>query len=663
MNNKDTPPGRSLFPHSTPARDNGCPAVPPPTPELACPQQPQRDLFLLLERKALSEPALALGCAKLLTRAEQRDRVLRNAFLTASERDMASARAMFPQLADREWIGEIAFFAALKMAPGMPQVQARKLLSAVIERNPGVAVREVNALRDLPFGMDIWRRAARAAPDEAVLVASGNSQIAAEVREALQQGGPIVAFLAQLTDRSDLDPFTRQRVAVCERWITRGLITQRRAETIARSTGAYFSLLAGFRLKAVDEDARLLDRVLENVAQVLFRWGDQTVQVGSLTVPEMVLLLGYGRSEEDEEQFAQVFDKFLAPRLRQGGPALPDLHLRRFLVTAIAKRKFDVFLRLAGDRVLVSSMRGIETQDRVLEEAVNAAAIVDAVSQTAHVRVVRDTLAAELERVRQSPRPRAIYGLLLARLAGKLAPDDPLRKTMAQFAAHYLEPSHLALGPLFNQDGICHQRHFFYNDEDGVESFQAFRAAYTADPTWKWEQHETWVRVTAQGAGGRTIEVYANVPIAERTEAADSRIHGLTALLAQRGIVPPVVVHRGHAFHVERTIGALNPSARLVYLGSCRGMDRIDAVMSIARGAQIVATRSIGTHEINDPILKSLNDHILRNADRLDWDRFWAAAQAKVGHYGLFSDYIPPNRNSPAIFLAAYYDYLANGSD
>lgn len=651
-----------LLSHS-PTRDNGSPAVPPPTPELACPQSPQRDLFLLLERKALTEPAVALGCAKLLTRSEQRDRVLRNAFIAASERDLPAARAMFPQLADREWIGDIAFFAALKMAPGMPEAQARKLLSAVIERNPGVAVREVNALRDLPYGMDIWRRAARAAPDEAMLVASGNSRIAAEVREALQQGGPIVAFLAQLADRTDLDPFTRQRAAVCERWITRGLITQRRAEMIARNTGAYFSLLAGFRLKATGEDARLLDRVLENVAQVLFRWGDQTVQVSTLTVPEMVLLLGYGRSEEDEEQFALIFDKFLAPRLRQGGTALPDLHLRRFLVTAIAKRKFEAFVRLAGDRVLVSSMRGIETQDRVLEEAVNAAAIVDAVSQPAQVRVVRDTLAAELARAGASPRPRAIYGLLLARLAGKLAPDDPLRKTSAPFASHYIEPEHLALGPLFNQDGVCHQRHFFYNDEDGVESFHAFRAAYTADPAWKWEDHGTWVRVTAQAADRRSIEVYANVPIAERTEAADARIHALTALLAQRGIVPPVVVHRGHAFHVERTIGSLNPSARLVYLGSCRGMDRIDAVMSIARGAQIVATRSIGTHEINDPILKSLNDHILRNTSRLDWEQFWAAARAKVGHYGLFSDYIPPNRNSPAVFLAAYYDYLANGAD
>jgi hypothetical protein len=308
-------------------------------------------------------------------------------------------------------------------------------------------------------------------------------------------------------------------------------------------------------------------------------------------------------------------------------------------------------------------MTAIETGERPLEEAVLASSIIDAVEQPQHVRLVRDTLTAEFERVSQSPRHRALYGLLLARLSAKLPPGDPLRNSAAPFAAHFRAPDHLDVGPLFANRAICHQRHFFYNDEDGVESFQAFRAAYASDPAWTWEPHDTWVRLVGQGPRGRSIEIYANIPIAERTEVADSRIHRLSALLAEKAITPRVVVHRGHAFHVERTIAAINPSARLVFLGSCRGMDRIDGVMTIARGAQILATRGIGAQEINDPVLKALNDALLREPERLDWARFWDSMRAKLGRYALFSDYIPPNRNSPAVFLAAYYDNLVDGAE
>ena len=629
-----------------------------PAADLACPQTPQRELFLHLDQVASTSPAVALRCAGILARDEQRDRVLRTAYLAGVESDPETVASVFASIADRMWIGEAGFFAAVKLANKMPESRGRLLLTAVVRHNPSVAVREVDLLRDLPYGMDIWRDAARGAPDEVALVAAGSSKTALAVRQALNLpgGDEQIRLLAAISGRENIDPLRRQRAAVCVRWIVRGRLTLERAFVAAGNTGAYFSLLAGFRVDAVAADARLLDRALENLAQVMFRWGDNAVNLSQLSARELVLLLAYGRSEEDEEQFGAIFDRFLAPKLR-GGAVPWDLHLRRFLATAIVRGRLDMFVQLAGETPLAAAMRGVDTAAKPLEDAIAAAEIVDALQSPTRVKVARDALAAEYERAK-GPRTRGLYGLLLARLHGKLDADDPLRRVAEPYLAHFNEPRSLQIRPLFGDGKICYQRYFFYNDDDGVESFEEFRAAYSADANWSWQTHGDWIHVVGNGTGERRIEIFANIPVASFSAEDDARIHRMTKLLADRRISPSVVVHRGHAYHVERTIAALNPSARLVYLGSCRGTDRIDAVMATARSAQVVATRSIGTKEINDPVLKTLNDTILRTQDRIEWSPFWSSLAAKVGHYRLFADYIPPNRNSAAILLAAYYDYL-----
>ncbi|MBM3738177.1 MAG: hypothetical protein FJW39_20535 [Acidobacteria bacterium] len=629
-----------------------------PPAELACPQAPQFELFRALEKLSFDSPAAALQCAPLLRREEQRERVLRAAFLSAAESDPKAAAAAYPALANRAWTAETGFFAAVRMARGLDPALGRRLLTAVVRRTPSVAVREVETLRELAYGMEIWREAARGAPDEAALVAMGNSQTAANVRAAAASltSDPEIRFLAGLTSRQGLDPLRKQRIAACARWIVRGQLSFDRVHQAASNAGSYFALLAGLRIPATGEDAQLLDRVMETLAQVLFRWGDNSVDLARLPARELYLLLSYGRGEEDEEQFSAIFDKFLAPKLRAAQGPVWDLHLRRFLTTAIVRNRLDAFLDLAGEQILTASMRGVHTAEKPLEETVHAAAIVDAVRGPARVKVLRDALESELRQA-AGPSARGLYGLLAARLSPKLADGDPLRKAAEPFRAHFREPRELAVQPLF-RDGTAFQRMFFYNDEDGVDSFEQFRSAYQGDPEWTWEQNGTWVHVASRSGAPRRIEIYANVPVIALNGEADSRIQDLSKLMAERGISPSMVVHRGHAYHVDRTISALNASARFVYLGSCRGTDKIDAVMASARSAQIIATRSIGTKEINDPVLKSLNAALLGAGESLDWRQFWSGLESRLGHYRLFADYIPPDRNSAAILLAAYYDYL-----
>src|ERR1035438_10134827 len=55
------------------------------------------------------------------------------------------------------------------------------------------------------------------------------------------------------------------------------------------------------------------------------------------------------------------------------------------------------------------------------------------------------------------------------------------------------------------------QRHFFYDDDDGVRSFESFRKTYQRDPAWEIEDRGAYVRLTGHGPDGRRIEIFANV--------------------------------------------------------------------------------------------------------------------------------------------------------
>jgi hypothetical protein len=251
---------------------------------------------------------------------------------------------------------------------------------------------------------------------------------------------------------------------------------------------------------------------------------------------------------------------------------------------------------------------------------------------------------------------RPFYGLLAASSARKLD-DSALQRVAAQYAPFLREPRRLDTDTLFDEHGVCIQQHIFYDDDDAHESFDSFQQTYAHDAHWHWEDRGWYVHVTAQGERGRQIEIFANVP--QSMAAADNRRQALTKLMMEQGRTPSVVVHRGHTWYVSQSLEYLTNSARLVFLGSCRGLENSYSVLALANRAQLISTSGIGTTSINDALLRGINDELLTGAKTLDWERFWHSEEAKLGGNPMFRDYIPPSRNAAAIMLAAYYDYLA----
>jgi hypothetical protein len=625
--------------------------------------------FAPLLRRAVEDPELGFTCAPVLANAEQRDRILRQSYTAAMlKRDKDAARRFFHTVKDRPWIGEVNFFDAAQLARLLPASQSKPLLLAAAAKNPGLAVREVAGYWDAGGGPEAFERAVLLAPDEAVSISRANSPTGAAVRSAMaacQDAG--IAALRRIAEKDGIGDLTRQRLAI---------LFREPATTDVDDDAAYFARLVDLRLSRSGEQARLYDRALESFSQMLFVEARRGIRAldrmhpSRMTPKAAYLLLSYGRTEADDPTFEAIFDGLLAPKLQGGALAqllseTKGVNLRQFLSMAITHNRFERVIALAGSQraqldLLERAVTGLDRAERPMEEAVAAAEVIDSTNGEARLA----HLSAVVEREYRGGGPAAgLYGLLAARLAQRGASSD----LAARFASYLHAPSDFDAAVLFNAGNVGVQRHFFYDDDDGVESFVSFRQTFAGDPAWKWESEQGWVRVTGTGANGRRILILANEPIdltargnAGRAEEAADRQAAVARYLADHSLAPAVVVHRGHAYHVEKTLRSLTDSARLVFLGSCRGTAEIDAVMAAASSAQVIATRSVGTHGVNDPLLKALNTELLRGEAKLDWDVFWSGQQRRLGGNALFRDYIPPHRNSAAILLAAYHSYLSD---
>ncbi|MDX1984354.1 MAG: hypothetical protein SFV51_29040 [Bryobacteraceae bacterium] len=640
--------------------------LPPDPPACAA----QMAAFPALFRRALETPELGFTCASLLRNGEQRDRILRQAYTAAMlRRDKDVARRYFTLVQDRGWIGDVNFFDAAQLAHALPAAQSGRLLLAAALKNPSLAVREVSGYWDAAGGVEAFERAVLLAPDEAVTIARANSPTGAAVRAAMAASSNAgVRRLKAISEREGIGDLTRQRLAV---------LFREPGASHVDDDASYFARLVDLRLNRVGDEARLYDRALESFSQMLFVEARRGVSALDRMQPDRMsaraayLLLSYGRTEADDPTFEAIFDRLLAPRLRAGAMAelleeTRGVNLRQFLSTAITHNRFEKLLSLAGSEsaqlaLLERAVTGLHQAERPLEEAVAAAEVIDNTTSGVRLRKLAEAVQREYQR---GGTTAGLYGLLAARLAQRGQPSDLGRR----FERYLQPPSEFDVAPLFRDDNTCIQRHFFYDDDDGVESFASFRQTFGRDAAWEWEANDGWVRVTGKGAHGRRIVMLANEPLdlmtpsnAGRQDEAARRQSAVARYMADHSLAPAVVVHRGHAYHVEKTMRSLTDSARLVFLGSCRGTADIDAVMAAASSAQVIATRSVGTQGVNDPLLKAINGELLRGEAKLDWAALWAEQQRKLASNGLFRDYIPPHRNSAAILLAAYHNYLSDG--
>ena len=519
-------------------------------------------------------------------------------------------------------------------------------------RNPLLALRESSLLAPLAFGNLVLERLAAAAPDEAMLVVPP---------ALLAAGSPRMRALAELAGDVAHDLPTRKRAAFLADVLPADAVW-----SLAAGGAPYYAALADLRERSPEPAG--LDRALEGEALTLCRAAQQS---GSRTLAadlkgfrptDVYLVLAFGGAECGGAVFNNAFDRQLSPRLKPGGLApllarTQNWKLYEFTEQALLAGRFERLLSLAGAEAISNLAIGIDDVSRAAEVAEIAGVSRHAVLDGLLARKI----AAECSRV-QDRNASTWYRLLAARLLRAGVDSAGLRQAGEPYEPLLASSDAIDLRVLFDPANRCVERYFFWDDDDGVQSFENFLRQYDRDAAWKIERQPGFVHLTGHGAAGRTVEIYANVPIDIRLAAnrgregeALRRQAQISAELAQRNLMPPILVQRGHVYHVEKTLAFVTPAAKLVVLGSCRGVPEIRHVIESSHEAQVIATRGVGAMQINDAILKGLNVRLLSAAGEIRWSDFWREQQARAGKSAVFRNYLTPDRDEAAAFLRAYY--------
>ena len=553
--------------------------------------------------------------------------------------------------------------------------------------NPGIALRQYAYFEKLPFVQTALERFALADPEEAVAVAAGGSTEADNLRDRLAQSSRIeLQVLAQLAAGKTAAYPERRRAASLAFEIARGNLTVDAALRLAGKTPAYFSRLVDLRFAATSagDEARALDSALELESLTLCRAVAESQARGlsdlsQFRARDLYMTLAYGQSEAADPVFSSVFDRLLLPKLRIEKSAMTKLldgshgvALRDFAAAALAAHRLDSFLALVGPDAAARLARAIDIAPDPVAEAVEMADLIAGSRNAAFLRQLNSIVPEEYGRVSAAGDrlARILYGLLAASLlaAPGASPDPPANLRDAATAySHYLTASAvLDVTALFGPGKRCVQRYFFWDDDDGVSSFEHFKSGYQHDPAWKIDDRGIFLHLTGRGPDGRIIEIYANRPIDIRLpqnrgleDESLRRQASMEEAMRAAGAVADVLVHRGHSFHVPKTLKFVTPDYRLVILGSCRGVPQIRAVMERSHAAQVIATRGKGQTEVNDALLKIINAALLTAGPSLDWRTFWTTHTASLAKSGIFRDYVAPSQDPASVFLRAYYECAA----
>lgn len=376
----------------------------------------------------------------------------------------------------------------------------------------------------------------------------------------------------------------------------------------------------------------------------------------SLTSEELYTFLTYGEDEIIQKGFYKML-KTLLNKTPQGNlyPLMEKLgfnnykkFLRKCAYYDLLDTVFNSFSPQQKDKMVQMLLDKMEMSSEA--DAIQVADIIISLNSPSITELIHERLKDEYERAENAKLDKgvAIYGILSSLLSKKL------EYGWAKYVAQKYELPGLDLLPaysLFNQQMVNIQQYYFYNDDDGVGSYNNFIKSYERSPL-EWLIKDLGSFVMIQSKTGRKIEVYAN-----KAREGEKGISDMLDYMKKNNLEPQIVVHRGLSTHTLKTFTRIPSSAKLILDGSCGGYHVQQVAIDRAPGAQILCNRNVGTMHINDPMFKQINDDIRAGKD-ISWPDFWDKMNKRVGTNPYFKDYIPPHKNAATILIKALYDIL-----
>jgi hypothetical protein len=156
---------------------------------------------------------------------------------------------------------------------------------------------------------------------------------------------------------------------------------------------------------------------------------------------------------------------------------------------------------------------------------------------------------------------------------------------------------------------------------------------------------------------GQLVNIYANLPLNNDDEKDGAAQEALAKYLKSQSILPSILIHRGHSYHLPKTLNYLNPSVKLAILGSCGGYKNMKKIIGLNPQVHIIASKQVGSMAVNDPLLLHLNDDLVAGKN-IDWVGFWDELNEKFKNdpntSKLFEEYMPPYKNLSSYVIRLY---------
>ena len=142
-------------------------------------------------------------------------------------------------------------------------------------------------------------------------------------------------------------------------------------------------------------------------------------------------------------------------------------------------------------------------------------------------------------------------------------------------------------------------------------------------------------------------------------QGSDSSQNEMLQAIEQQGYEVTSFIHRGHSYHLFQSLKKMTASSQFVFLGSCGGYNQVLKLFELNPDVNIIATRSVGSKLINDPLLDKINIDIVNNKD-IKWDVLWQEFDLKFQSKltkDLFSSYTPPNKYIGIKFIRKVFSF------
>jgi len=310
----------------------------------------------------------------------------------------------------------------------------------------------------------------------------------------------------------------------------------------------------------------------------------------------------------------------------------------------------------SAEELLTLFISGIESdKDSGLEKAMGLADSYTGLSSNAMSEVIRKELQSNLTRCESGQLYFGIrlYSILL-QVFDLVKQEDSLNNLWRYLGDHEI----LKRRSLQNKNGEILELVLFYGDEDGITSFSNFLGLFEVEEKWEITKNEFWV--TIRSHSDEPIIIYANLPLDNKMGLDVQAQDSLSAFLRQQTEEPAILIHRGHSYHLSRTLTRLQPSVKLIILGSCGGYNSILSVTNFSPEAQIILSKKTGSKFINDPMIEVINE-TLQNKNDLNWTEVWEKLAIRLRDdkfaLDLFNEYIPPRKNVSQFVLKLFNSY------